>query len=440
MAGGSHGAFVLDLDRCTGCAACVVACNNENPVAAESNWRGVYTFNHQRLATQPVFHLSLACNHCFDPACQANCPADAYVIEPESGAVLIHRERCMGCRYCSWVCPYDAPRFDPVSGLMEKCTFCHERLQQGRRPACVSACPTDALDFERINTPVANHQPGFPDTGLRPAVRFEGSRHETAPAMTAAPVAFNFPARPSSIDWSGLRNEWSLLFFSWVAAMLVAWFTASAADFTRVSLPVFSVAGLLAMGISTLHLGRISRAWRAPLNLRRSWVSREVVLFSSFFAAACVSLMGARTVFWPQQAIACIGFASMFAMDMVYRAPDQPVHTVPHSAMATLTAALYVGILAGNPAILWPVVVLKLVLYLARNKRPRPGGNALAPIRIGVGLFPAIALAATGLIPAPVAMLGAAIGEFIDRAEFYANLRFLTPAHQIDRDLARSAA
>ena len=136
--------------------------------------------------------------------------------------------------------------------------------------------------------------------------------------------------------------------------------------------------------------------------------------------------------------IAAVGFASLYSMDMVYRVRGQPVLTVPHSAMATVTAAFYIGILTANPVLLWPSATVKLVFYLARRQRPIPGGAALAPIRLGVGLFPAFALAATGTVPVAVAFFGAMIGELIDRAEFYAGLRFLTPTHQIDTDLAHN--
>jgi len=202
-------------------------------------------------------------------------------------------------------------------------------------------------------------------------------------------------------------------------------------------LPVFASAGVLAMAVSALHLGRITRIWRAMLNFRRSWVSREVVLFSTFFAAASVSTLLPELPVPARWMIAAVGFAMLFAMDMVYRVRGQPVLTVPHSAMAMLTVAFYIGILTANPILLWPAATVKLVLYLARRERPVPGGAALAPFRIGIGLFPAFALAATGTVPVVVAMFGAVIGEVIDRAEFYAGLRFLTPTHQIDTDLMR---
>ena len=432
----AHGLFVLDLNRCTGCAACVVACKNENQVAEGLSWRRVHTFNRQRLATAPVFHLTLACNHCLEPACLHNCPANAYTKEPSTGAVLIDQILCMGCRYCAWVCPYEAPQYNSAIGVMEKCTFCDQRLTEDLPPACVTACPTDALRFDRDDGPPTVRHPGFPQTGLKPAFRLVGERRQSEPDMTAAPVAVNAELPQPAVGWSTFKTEWSLWFFTSIATLLVAWFAAAVAWNRPIPMPVFAAAGVLAMAVSALHLGRITRIWRAILNVRRSWVSREVLLFSTFFVAACVVAFRPEVLVSVKWAIATVGFGGLFAMDMVYRVRGQPTLTVPHSAMAMLTAAFYIGILTQNTVLLWPAATVKLVLYLARRERPVPGGAVLAPLRIGIGLFPAFALAATGAVPVVVAMFGAVIGELIDRAEFYAGLRFLTPTHQINRDLA----
>ncbi len=433
----THGLFVLDLDRCTGCAACVVACSNENPVSEGLSWRRIHSFNHQRLATAPVFHYSLACNHCLEPACRSGCPANAYMKDPATGAVLLEQDKCIGCRYCTWVCPYEAPQFNPVTGLMEKCTFCSHRLADGLHPACVTACPTDALSFDTEDEPAIVDRPGFPETGLRPAFRVVGDRPEQAPDMTAAPVAVNVLSPRPAVGWSGFRSEWSLWVFSSIAILLVAWFAAATALDTPIGLPVFAGAGMLAMGVSALHLGKMTRIWRALLNVGSSWVSREVVFFSAFFVAACGALWWQEVPTRAQWAIVAVGFAAMYSMDMVYRVRGQPVPTVPHSAMAMLSVTLYIGILTTNPVLLVPVATVKLVLYLARRERPAPGGSMLAPIRIGVGILPALALGTIGTVPVAAAMFGAVVGELIDRAEFYACLRFLTPTHQIDVDLVR---
>jgi len=428
--------FVLDLDRCTGCAACVVACNTENPVAESLSWRRIHTFNPQRLPVAPVFHFSLACNHCLEPACLAGCPANAYTKDPRTGAVLIDEHKCIGCRYCSWVCPYEAPQFNPATGIMEKCTFCDYRQSDGLSPACVVACPTDALRFDPDGEPSTVDRAGFPETGLRPAIRIVGDRRRTAPEMTAAPGQSAAWRRSETPGWEGLRSEWSLWIFTTTAALLVAWFSAASALEHAVALPIFAAAGILGLGVSALHLGRITRAWRGILNFRRSWVSREATFFSAFFGAACVlTLVNGGPPGAAPWAAAVLGFAALFSMDMVYRVPGQPVTTLPHSAMATLTAAFYIGLLIGEPTLFWPTATLKLVLYLARGDHPGPGARSAAAIRIGIGLvLPALVLT-TGAVPLSVALVGAVGGELIDRAEFYATLRFLTPSQQLTRDL-----
>jgi len=428
--------FILDLDRCTGCSACVVACNNENVVTERLNWRKVNTFNQQRLPAAPVFHLSLACNHCLDPACLVGCPANAYTKDPRTGAVLIDEGKCMGCRYCSWVCPYEAPQFNTATGIMEKCTFGDHRQTEGLAPACVVACPTDSLRFEPDGEPSTVEHAGFPETGLGPAVRIVGDRRRSAPEMTAIPVQTTVLRQPETTGWGGLRGEWSLWLFTSVATFLVAWFLAATALGRGVVLPVFAAAGILAMAVSALHLGKITRVWRGIFNFRRSWVSREVAFFTAFFGAACaLTLVGGGLPSVASWATAILGFAALFSMDMVYRVPGQPAATVPHSAMATLTAAYYIGLLMDSPMLFWPTAALKLALYLARRDHPTPGGRLAAAVRIGIGLVLPVAILATGSAPPSLALISAMLGELVDRAEFYATLRFLTPSHQLDRDL-----
>ncbi|MCK5489102.1 MAG: 4Fe-4S binding protein, partial [Gemmatimonadetes bacterium] len=105
-------AFVFDPNRCTGCQACELACSIENELGPDRSWREVVTFNDASVPGVPRFHLSLACNHCAEPACMHSCPALAYEREASSGAILLDPDRCIGCRYCSWTCPYGAPRFE----------------------------------------------------------------------------------------------------------------------------------------------------------------------------------------------------------------------------------------------------------------------------------------------------------------------------------------
>jgi formate dehydrogenase iron-sulfur subunit len=88
----------------------------------------------------------------------------------------VHREdRCLGCRYCEMACPFDVPRFDPALGIVGKCHLCHHRLDAGLLPACVAACPTEALRLREPGEAAASatEVPGFADPShCRPNVRF----------------------------------------------------------------------------------------------------------------------------------------------------------------------------------------------------------------------------------------------------------------------------
>ena len=127
--------FTFDPNRCTGCQACVVACWMENREQQSRPWRTVHTFNACGHPQLPIFSLSFACHHCEQPACLEHCPADAYTKDATTGNVTIHAELCIGCRYCTWACPHDAPKFNETTGTIEKCTFCAGRLARGQEPA-----------------------------------------------------------------------------------------------------------------------------------------------------------------------------------------------------------------------------------------------------------------------------------------------------------------
>jgi Fe-S-cluster-containing dehydrogenase component len=102
--------FIIDLNKCTGCNACVLACAIENAEIQDKDWRGIRTYNELKVPGLPVFHYSIACNHCEKAPCKPVCPAEAFSTDEATGAVVHHEERCIGCRYCTWACPYDAPK------------------------------------------------------------------------------------------------------------------------------------------------------------------------------------------------------------------------------------------------------------------------------------------------------------------------------------------
>lgn len=143
--------FYIDTTRCINCKTCEIACKDINDLAVGLRLRRVHTFEDGEFPEVYAYNISMSCHHCEDPACVRNCPARAYTKRDEDGIVTHDPERCIGCRYCSWVCPYGAPQFDPRSGTVKKCNMCLGLIDAGESPACVSACPTRAIEIGELS-------------------------------------------------------------------------------------------------------------------------------------------------------------------------------------------------------------------------------------------------------------------------------------------------
>ena len=192
--------MVIDIDKCTGCGACVIACHNENNLPPPTDpfnrlrtlhWLIVYKVTNNDPENFDVVYIPRPCMQCGNPSCASVCPVVATTKDEEGGIVSQIYPRCIGCRYCMAACPYHARVFnwfDPVwpkgmekeltpfvsvrpRGVVEKCTFCHHRFQQAKErarkagrdpldikegeyiPACAEACPTNAIVFGDLNNP-----------------------------------------------------------------------------------------------------------------------------------------------------------------------------------------------------------------------------------------------------------------------------------------------
>jgi Fe-S-cluster-containing dehydrogenase component len=181
--------FVLDLGRCVGCGACVLACRLENCWPGAAPWRRILPLNLRRRPGGPTYTLSVACHHCDRPACLAACPSRAYT-KRDDGVVVHHEERCVGCRYCEMACPFGAPAYIAERGVMSKCHLCHHRLDRAELPACVAACPVEALRLSsggEGGTFDARAVPGFVDpAGCGPNLRLIEPRNPRRAALLAA--------------------------------------------------------------------------------------------------------------------------------------------------------------------------------------------------------------------------------------------------------------
>ena len=158
-------AMLIDTTRCVGCRACQVACKSWNELApAHTGFSGTGTnpthldastftrvlFTERATADGGVrsTFVKRQCMHCVDPACAAACPVAALVKTPE-GPVVYRDDRCIGCRYCMVACPFSVPKFqwDARAPYIRKCTFCSDRIALGKKPACATTCPGEALVF-----------------------------------------------------------------------------------------------------------------------------------------------------------------------------------------------------------------------------------------------------------------------------------------------------
>lgn len=149
-------AFYFDSTRCTGCRTCEMACKDYKDLSATIAFRKVYDYeggacelDADGICTSSafVYHVSLGCQHCNDPACVQVCPTGAMHKDAETGLVSVDAGKCIGCGYCAMACPYNVPTVDRTLGHSVKCDGCAERVAEGKNPMCVDACPLRALEF-----------------------------------------------------------------------------------------------------------------------------------------------------------------------------------------------------------------------------------------------------------------------------------------------------
>lgn len=171
--------MVIDTLKCVGCSDCVVACQIENGVAFGDcrDW-----ITESVVGTYPKVEMELRserCNHCENPPCVRTCPTgSSHTVE--GGTVVVSPNKCIGCGACIESCPYDA-RYRHPEGYVDKCTFCHHRVEKGMNPACVSVCPTRCMDFGDIHDPNSKvskllaerkHKVLAPEAGTKPKVYY----------------------------------------------------------------------------------------------------------------------------------------------------------------------------------------------------------------------------------------------------------------------------
>ncbi|MEE9403913.1 MAG: DmsC/YnfH family molybdoenzyme membrane anchor subunit [Algisphaera sp.] len=303
-AAGQQYAFEVDLDACSGCKACVVGCHSMNGLDEGETWRDVGQLalhegerplddliataaTHTAMATQ---HITTACHHCIDPGCLSGCPVKAYDKDPVTGIVKHLDDQCIGCQYCIFKCPYDVPKYSPSRGIVRKCDMCADRLAADEAPACVAACPTQAIKITVVNTRDAidtaatgHFLPGSPAPQYtQPTTVYKGHRKLTRAAAANANIPTPEHAHLPLIVMLTLTQ----LAVGGLCALVLLDNTGTFENLPLARLVlagVCTLAGLAGLISSTLHLGRPLYAFRAFLGLRTSWLSREIIGFGGWF-------------------------------------------------------------------------------------------------------------------------------------------------------------
>lgn len=282
--------FHFDMTKCIGCKCCVVACNEQNGNPADINWRRVGELEGGWYPNTQRLHLSMGCNHCLEPTCLSGCPVDAYSKDSVTGVVIHDAEACIGCQYCTWNCSYGVPQYNAERGVVGKCDMCHNRLAEGREPACVSACPETAIQIEIVN--IGEWKRDYAASANAPGLPCADDSLST----TRVTLPTNLPPDTQRVDLNRVQPEhphWPLVFMTVltqlsVGAFATIWLLQMLGKQARLNIAalVALTVGCLALGASTLHLGRPIRAYRALKMWKRSWLSREVLLFGCFSGIA----------------------------------------------------------------------------------------------------------------------------------------------------------
>ena len=283
-AAGQQYAFEVDLDKCSGCKACVTACHSLNGLDDGEVWRSVGVLHGAKNEEAFQRTVTTACHHCVEPGCLEGCPVLAYEKDPITGIVKHLDDQCIGCSYCILKCPYDVPKYSERRGIVRKCDMCSSRLASGEAPACVQACPNEAIrisivDREEVSRAfaAATQNTFLPDSPAPDYTR------PTTKYRSAEPLPSNLRGADHA-EITPAKAHPSLVFFLVLTQLSVGGFTVSAlsGQLNRATASISLVAGLLGLAVSVSHLGRPLKAWRAFLGLRKSWLSREIIAFGVF--------------------------------------------------------------------------------------------------------------------------------------------------------------
>lgn len=343
--------FHFDMTKCIGCKCCVVACNEQNGNPSTINWRRVGEIEGGWYPNTKRFYLSMGCNHCLEPSCLLGCPVDAYSKDSVTGIVRHSADRCIGCQYCTWNCSYGVPQFNPERGVVGKCDMCYGRLEQSQAPACVNACPESAIQIEVVN--IEQWKQEFSTSANAPGL--PSADHSVSTTRVTLPVSM--PPDTKKADIHRLRPEhphWPLVVMTILTQLSVGafanlWVRQLLGRSARLDLAALAalIIGGLALAASTLHLGRPIHAYRALKMWKRSWLSREVLVFGGFsnvaflYAALLVLKVPGSVVAGGLTTL--LGIAGLTCTARIYMVRPRPAWNSNHTVLEFYLSALLLG-------------------------------------------------------------------------------------------------
>jgi anaerobic dimethyl sulfoxide reductase subunit B len=457
-------AFTFDASSCSGCKACQIACKDKNNLPTGVLWRRVYEVSggswqqHGEAWTTDVFayNLSIACNHCIHPKCAGVCPTNAYVVRAD-GIVYIDESKCVGCGYCSWACPYSAPRYNPELHHMTKCNFCFDNIDAGLPPACVAACPLRVLEFVTVNDgqqtiddgsssmvhssayqalwdiPGNQHPfplPTFSRTQPHLAIKSHVAMMNSLEKVISNWEEINPPTRVRRTIFNETNSSEKNVHLTGFLSKV--WCDALQSS-TELPLVIFTLCGQMAAGMaifllfggplsipmlamlggliglsglaSLLHLGAPLNAWRALNHLKKSWLSREILMFGLFGMSWLVALALPGMGKLP---LALCGIGLVYSMAQVYRFKAAPAWNTWRTPAAFFLSALVLGRGFTAAYLAWDVLNhavwqmtsfawmgpslavllgLELGMTLTAGEKVHPTVNRLRGILIGLGML-----------------------------------------------------
>lgn len=409
--------FIFNHDKCVSCGACMASCILENRWTVTP--RMVYTYNYEAIPSLPLVNISLACNHCKEAACLKGCPAASYYREPSTGAIVIEEHKCIGCRYCQWNCPYDAPKFDFEKRIIGKCNLCYSALIERRLPACANACPTGALRFGELSEPAVFIWPvWFPDKNLNPSLEFTGKQN-IVPLRIIPEKMFEQEMDVPARNEKQVTDNWSLVVFSFLTTLSVSILISSVIRGNFPDKTLFLLTLVLA-GISSLfHTGRVTRIWRSLCNMKSSPLSREIACFIIYSSLSLFAVFTEFPAFL--FASAATGLILLLVIDSVYIYSDRRMSIIIHSGQTFLSALLIISFFTGSGIPFIFIALIKIVtsaFSLAGNKKATTGFG-IRFLRLALLIITGISLITGSTYPDLIIVSLFVIGEFLDRIIFY---------------------